>query len=76
MTPSKIQEILEAHSRWLANEGGVRAYLRGANLTGTKVDMNMLFNAVLSASRWTREAGGRLGLRTEGIYTSHAYILP
>ena len=34
MTAEKLAEILENHKKWLANDGGFRANLRGADLRG------------------------------------------
>lgn len=43
MEQSKLNEILELHKKWLKNEdGGVRATLTGANLTGADLDFSTL----------------------------------
>ena len=38
MTPDELKKILERHGEWLrGNSGGVRAYLRGADLQGANL---------------------------------------
>ena len=34
MDADKLKEILESHGKWLNNDGGIRAYLCGADLCG------------------------------------------
>ena len=39
MKQEELQEILEAHGKWMNGEyGGARAYLRGADLSGADLD--------------------------------------
>ena len=43
MTVEKLAEILDKHKKWLRNEnGGSRANLSRANLTGTEIELKLL----------------------------------
>lgn len=42
MNQEKLNKILEDHEKWLNNEGGQRASLRSADLSGADLDFSSL----------------------------------
>ena len=42
MAVSNLKEILAEHKKWINNEGGTRANLRGADLRGAVLDFSCL----------------------------------
>ena len=63
MTPEKLAEILAAHKLWLNDEeGGVKANLSGADLSGADLSWANLSGADLSGAdlRWANLSGANL----------------
>ena len=54
MTAEKLAEILENHKKWLANDGGRRANLSGANLIGANLIGANLSRANLIGAKLSR----------------------
>ena len=50
ITPERLAEVLAAHKRWLAGDGGERANLHGANLSGADLHRADLYGANLSGA--------------------------
>ena len=66
-----ITKVLADHALWLAEKGGTRAYLTGANLTGAK-----LSGAKLTGARGIVDAGSRSdGYRFIGVITEAGVII-
>ena len=59
MKQEELQEILDAHKKWINNEdGGVRADLSGADLSGADLSGANLSGADLDFSCWPLWCGG------------------
>jgi hypothetical protein len=50
MDDKKLAEIIREHKRWLMDDGGCRAYLSGANLSGADLNRAYLSGANLSGA--------------------------
>ena len=50
MTPQELRSILEAHARWIQGQGGGRADLSGADLSGANLSGADLSSAYLSSA--------------------------